>query len=310
MPAKHQTQGRASGVDLTRILKVSREELEVLSFSVGSHYRTFTVPKRSGGSRIINAPTDKLRTAQRNILDQILNKTRVHRAAKAYVPGRCTRENARFHIGQTFLAKADIRNFFGSITSANVLAQFEDLGFGSVDARLLTRLCTLNGYLPQGAPTSGYLSNLLLRQFDKNVMKFASQNNLRYTRYADDIFVSGDHIDNQALFNLLTNELKALGLQLNRRKCRIVERSARQIVTGLVVNSHVSPGRKYLRQLRMEIHYLKKFGPRVQASKLGFRSTTRYVENLRGRISYARQMLTRSKFPTDWEETVGKCIQR
>lgn len=304
MPTKHRFDTSTQVVNLAEILKASREDLEMLSFSVDSHYRTFRIPKRSSGYRIINAPTDRLRIVQRAILDEILIRKRVHRAAKAYVPGKGTRENARFHIGQAMLAKADISNFFGSITADKVLAQFQDLGYNAVDALLLTRLCTLKGFLPQGAPSSGYLSNLALREFDRSVMMFARTNGLRYTRYADDIFVSGDRFEHQRLFDLLAAELKTLGLRLNRRKCCLIENSARQVVTGLVVNSHVSPGREFLRQIRMEIHYLKLFGPRVQASKQGFRSTTRYLENLRGRISYARQMLTASKFPSEWKHTI------
>jgi RNA-directed DNA polymerase len=102
---------------------------------------------------------------------------------------------------------------------------------------------------------------------------------------------SGDHVDHSELRSFLIEKLEALGLKLNRRKFVVVKNSKRQVVTGLVVNGRVSPGRAFLKQLRQDMYYVRRFGLRDQAERRGFNSASEYLSSLRGRVAFANQVL-------------------
>lgn len=274
-------------------LQVEYDDLDSTIHNIEGHYRRFYIPKKSGGTRCITAPSPILLTIQRKILRKILQRTPPHSAAKAYVRGRGIRENARFHIGQKMLLKLDISDFFGSLSSSLVNNVFQGCVGDQEDAEVLTALCVLNDRLPQGAATSGCLSNLILRSFDTKIMKAVRCEKLRYTRYADDIAISGDPFDAGLVIEMVSENLADLGLRLNTKKTFVARiEKHRQRVTGIVVNEKLSPGRDFIRDLRKDVHFALKWGLSEHAKRAGFAGAKECLQNLQGRVAFAHQVLT------------------
>lgn len=287
--------------DLCEGLDVDPKLLERMLNNIQGQYRRFKVPKKSGGVRQISAPSAPLLKLQRKILSTYLNRLPPHPAAKAYVLGRNVRENARFHINQKTLVKLDISNFFDSISQNQVEAIFKQCTSNRNEVAALTKLCTLQGALPQGAATSGCLSNLIFRDCDKRIMRIARKQGLRYTRYADDISISGDVENANLLIQQVSTDLKRLGLTLNEKKTIVAQNArSRQTVTGLVVNEKVSPGRAFLRAIRQDLYYCQKWGLHEHSLRRGFASPHEFMQNLKGRVAWVRQILKADDFENDW----------
>lgn len=266
-------------------------------------YTKFTIPKRDGSEREICAPKPALRAVQRKILDKILAKVPTHEAAHGFVPGRSTVTNAQPHQGAELLLKFDLKDFFPTIHYYRVLGLFTSLGyyladlkFGSEDsskrvAPVLARLCcyTPNPFhwrravMPQGAPTSPALSNLICRGLDARLHGLAQANEGIYTRYADDLTFS---FPKQPLdlgrFRWWVDQIcHQEGFLVNQQKFRVIRRSQRQSVTGIVVNDTLRIPRPQRRLFRAILHNCHKHGVDSQArGRPGFR------DYLRGYASY------------------------
>jgi RNA-directed DNA polymerase len=187
-------------------------------YKTTAFYRHYTIAKRSGGLREISEPLPSLKEIQRWILDNILYKCSVSNFAKGFVPERSIRENARFHRNQPKVLSLDLEDFFPSIKGGRVYNFFKRLGYQPKVAHLLTKLCTLNGSLPQGAPTSPALSNIISLRLDKRLSGFALKEKIRYTRYADDITFSGDFDEGQLI--KFTRKVLAAEGYINAKKLR------------------------------------------------------------------------------------------
>ena len=242
---------------LARLLGVERDRL------VGMRcvYREVFIPKKSGGRRRLQVPEDELKQVQRRILRRLLVKARVHPAATAYEPGRSIVDNARPHVGQAVVLKLDLVDFFPSCSAERVDRLFRWRGWNREAAALLTQLCTREGGLPQGAPTSPRLSNLLLKPFDMCLERRVTRRKGTYTRYADDITISfpKDYPRRiRGIIQYVRRLAKAFGLEVHvGRKLRILRRHQQQRVTGLVVNDRVNLPRTQRRKLRAIAHRLK-----------------------------------------------------
>lgn len=297
--------------DLADRLKTDSGFLERLVSNISGHYRSFAIPKRRGGVRIIAAPSPALLSVQRKILQHVLLELPVHPAAKAYVPGKGLRENARFHMGQDTLIKLDIRNFFGSITDCQVAPLFLACVSNRGDAEVLTKLCTHIGKLPQGAATSGYLSNLVFAKCDKAIMRKCRRAQLRYTRYADDIVISGQVEQPAQIIKMVSREVQKIGLSLNRQKTFVARNSKdRQTVTGIVVNERLSPGRGFLRAIRQEIHFAEKWGLAEHSAREGYAAPEDCLRRLHGRVAFASQILKDQTVTNDWKEALARISTR
>jgi RNA-directed DNA polymerase len=247
-------------------------------------YRKFVISKRNGKPRTISEPLPSLKEIQSWILRNILENVQVSKFAKAYLQNRNIRDNAKHHIGKSVILKVDIQDFFGSISQEAVEQIFLNLNYSSNISNLLSKLCTLEKSLPQGAPTSPYLSNLYLSQFDEVVGNYAVKAKLRYTRYADDITFSGDFDPDEVLI-FLEKELMELKLQLNKRKTMIMRHHKRQFVTGIIVNKKMQVPREERQNLRLEMHFIEKFGLKSHLERIGNKKDN-YLEHLIGRINF------------------------
>lgn len=248
--------GQGRDVDeLARRLGMSADELG----AVRPTYREFTVAKRSGGKRVIAAPADDLKSLQRRILRRLLTRLESHPAVTGFVKGRSIVHNARPHVGKAIVVKMDIEDFFTRTTAKRVREYFHAIGWNWAACDLLVKLVTRKGGLPQGAPTSPRLSNLVNRRMDKRLAALAAKRGAVYTRYADDMTFSFAQDDGDAarkLVSLAGRIVAEEGYKIHtRKKLRIQRRSDRQVVTGLVVNERVNLPRVTRRALRAIEHH-------------------------------------------------------
>lgn len=250
------------------------------------YYRCFRIPKRNGGFRELHEPLPTLKEMQRVILDLILARLPVDPAAKAYQPGSSVKDNANFHTRQPLLLKLDVSDFFGSLREYQVYQVFHGVGYHPQVATLLAKLTCLNGSLPQGAPTSPTLSNLIFREADQRIFHFCRQANIRYTRYADDLTFSGDFKPGLVI-RRVASVIETLGLRLNPEKNRVIRRHRRQEVTGVMVNNGLRAARSRRMHLRQQLYYLSRFGLADQAAKHGTK-THLWINHLLGLAGYIR----------------------
>jgi RNA-directed DNA polymerase len=247
---------------------------------------------------------------QRWVLHNILAAYEVHRCSWAYRPGRSIVTCAKNHVGARWLVKLDVHNFFGSIHEEKVFRIFDALGYTRLLSFELARLCTRNaigehgrrighapylamprGSLPQGAPTSGALANAAMLDFDEKLANLAERRGLVYTRYSDDIVFSTIGTFTRraaALVNDASSALRNSGLEVHRRKTRIIPPGARKIVLGLTVldDTVALPG-EFKRRIEVHVRGVGKFGLVEHARHRRFRSVLSMVEHIDGCIAFA-----------------------
>ncbi len=278
------------------------------------HYVYAFRAKAHGPPRLIEAPKPRLKTMQRRILHAILDCVPTHAAAHGFVKGCSCRSGAELHKDAVVVVCFDISEFFLTTPLGRVHALFRSLGYPHAAARVLTSLCSastpeqvfdrnlsphkhtsanLRAYrephLPQGAPTSPALANHVARRLDIRLFGLAASLGGKYSRYADDLTFSGDgeFADKTAtLVEAVTGIVDDEGYALNKRKTRIMQRSVRQRVTGIVVNDHVNAPRDTFDALKATLHNCLKNGPKAEnrSGHPDFRA------HLDGRIGWIEQL--------------------
>lgn len=272
--------------DMSDAMGVSLSELRFLCYSRPvsriTHYQRFTISKKTGGERLISAPMPRLKRAQYWILENILNTLPLHDAAHGFRAGRSIVTNAQPHIGTHLVLNYDLKDFFPSIQYVRVKGLFRHMGYSEQLATLLALICTqpqvqavnLDGetyyvengmrILPQGAPSSPAVTNLLCRRLDKRLQGAAKSAGFRYSRYADDMTFSAPRSHAKHFGKLqwrLENIVKDEGFELHPDKSRAMRANNQQQVTGIVVNSKASLDRKTLKRFRAVLFQIEKDGP-------------------------------------------------
>ncbi|AYC30335.1 retron St85 family RNA-directed DNA polymerase [Paenisporosarcina cavernae] len=278
-------------IHLGQLIGISHEYMFKVANDASYFYKSFRIKKLNGGSRKISEPLPNLKIIQKWILEEILYKLNIHPSAKAYVKGLSIKDNVKFHRNQKTVLKLDIIRFFNNVKEDLIYRIFKEIGYSKEISWLLTRLCILNGALPQGAVTSPYLSNLVMLNFDRKIYSYCKKKRIRYTRYADDLTFSGE-INKHHVISRVKNELLKIHLQLNESKIRVLKNHQRQIITGIVVNKKIQTSIIYRKKIRQEVYYIKKFGIYNHISKtLGITDINtelelKYLKSLIGRIHF------------------------
>ncbi len=243
--------------DLAAHSGLSSGQLWYLAFAGSNAYTTFRLAKRSGGTRLIERPISSLRVAQRWILRNILDRLRTTPRSFGFERGSKLRFHAEEHAGARAVLTLDIKNFFPSITIARVTQMYRIAGYASRSASILAHLCTSGGALPQGAPTSPRLANLVCFRMDRRLAKFAERKGVVYSRYADDMSFSASSAEVLAKHQpFIAHIVRDSGFRLNSAKTRLIGPAGRKTVTGLVLAQEtVGIGRKRLRELRAQIQH-------------------------------------------------------
>lgn len=257
------------------------------------YYRHYEIPKKNGGIRSIEEPFPSLKEIQTWILENILTPASilyVSPVAKAFMPGKNLKDNARFHKNKRTVVSLDLHNFFGSIRFGSVYGIFKGLGYNESVAVMLTKLCMLKGSLPQGAPTSPMLSNLMFSELDGKIFRYCKERKIMYTRYADDMTFSSDSMDVAHLIAYVNMLVKTKHLKLNEEKTKVMGRGSSQNVTGVVVNDGMQVSKKYRDRVRQEIYYSIKFGFQGHMSRVELpkwiKTPIQYKHHLLGKINF------------------------
>ena len=272
-------------------LGFSAKTLYGLSNSLEKHYHTVYLPKSDGSKRKLSVPDLILKLVQKSIADNILIQYPISKYSKAYKPGSSIQKNARPHVGKKKILKLDIEGFFDHILYSRVKdTVFYEEKYSESIRILLTMLCYYNDSLPQGAPTSPAITNIIMYDFDETVGAFCNEKNIAYTRYCDDMTFSGC-FDEREIISFVKGELRKLGLFLKNRKTAVISASKRQVVTGIVVNEKMNVTKDYKKTIRQEIYYIKKFGLDEHLKRLGISDKQQYVLSLKGRIAFVLQTI-------------------
>lgn len=262
-----------------------------ISNNIEKNYKIYKIKKRNGKYRNICEPSSNLKQIQKRILTNILNNKSISKYAKAYHKGVGLKDNAIPHINKEMILKLDIKDFFENISFVDIYNScFSIEYFPKSVGMILTYLCTYDNHLTQGSPTSAYISNLVMKEFDEELGNWCNLKNISYTRYSDDMTFSGEFNPSELIVKV-RKMLYKLGLELNNNKIHIVHKSSSQKVTGIVVNEKLQVNIKYRNKIRQEIYYIKKFGlsSHMKKSDINIESK-KYLNKLYGRIIYVLQI--------------------
>ncbi len=295
------------------------------------YYRVFPIAKRNGDKRWISVPSKSLLKIQKWINKEILSSefvlNNISYNSTAYISKKGHIFNAKQHFGNNDVVKLDITRFFESISERQVFHVFHNLGYKPYVCFILSRVCTRTirlssdkriltdpkrwatnkeykfssssqnqkaqsiGHLPQGAPTSPLLSNLISQNFDKKVVEIAQSKYLTYTRYADDLVLSGSiesRSEASALIRNISKILREDGFKINFQKTRYRPKGSRQIITGICINdsNQIRVPKSYKDKVRQELYYISKFGLSNHCRKIGVQNPATYLLRLEGKIKY------------------------
>ncbi len=278
--------------------KTSEEKIRLLymvSSHVQDHYCKCYKKKADGTRRVLLMPDPFLKEIQRRLLHCVLDRLPISSAAAAYYCGASVAKNAVHHVGKRQILKLDIKDFFGNITAEMVYQKaFPSIYFPPQAAALLTALCCYDGYLPQGAPTSAAISNLVMKDFDSYMETWCADRNICYTRYCDDMVFSGA-FDWVLVKRKVRSYLNAMGFELNSQKTCVARQGQKQLVTGVTVNEKAQAPKDYRKKLRQEIYYCRKFGAtshleRIQESGAQGKDVSGYLQQLLGKVNFVLQV--------------------
>ncbi len=298
--------------------------------SGAKRYKTFTIKKKSGKDRIINAPAKGLKLIQQCLNEILQTYYQINDNACGFIPDRSIVYGAKLHTDKPYVLNIDLKDFFDTITFPRVkkvltIPPFNLTGSKEPVAYIITSLCChpkavakidengekiteIKQVLPQGAPTSPILTNIVCRNLDRHLAGLAKRFKANYSRYADDItFSAHKNIFQQDSVFML--ELKRIiedeqGLTINPEKTRVQSKRQRQEVTGLVVNKKVNVPQRYVKQLRLWIHYWEKFGiekaqhfflQQYITQRGNVKSHKSHIENvIGGKLDYMRMVVGES----------------
>lgn len=270
--------------DLAHESRLSKGMIYQFSKRSRKHYYFYDIPKRSGGSRRIAQPSRNLKAMQAWILHRILGPLLPTVASTAFQKGQSIIDNALPHLGSRAILSLDLEDFFPSVPAKWVYSIFRSLGYSNWICTIFTNICTVDGGLPQGSPSSPKLANLACIRLDRRLSGYVGPRGIAYTRYADDLTFSS--ISETAIRNS-TRFIKTIiedeGFQINEKKTRIAGPGRCHRVTGLIVTEEsVGIGRQKLRELRARIYDLRCIPIEADAR--------REIEHLRGWFAHLKSV--------------------
>lgn len=293
---------------------LSYKTLEQIIGNRDEFYKSFKIRKKRGGKREIRAPRDLMKYLQRWILENILKKVEVDTdVCMAFHDKSSIRANALVHADSPVILKMDLYRFFDTITEKRVYGVFHELGYHKNLAIDLARLTTIQStdaywwkiknnpyfpieyltqqpaYLPQGAPTSPAISNLVARNLDRRLKMLAKKLGCKYTRYADDLTFSGDMACLPSI-PFVEQIIREEGFIPNRSKTMVRKKGQRQTVTGLTVTEGVHVPKAYKKDIWRHLHFCTKYDPISHLQRIGMEDKASYKEWLLGRIHFVKSI--------------------
>ena len=271
---------------LSLLIGIEKKLLASIIFYDKEHlYKTIKIPKKTKGYRQLDVPMSTLKYIQKWILKNILNEIPSSQYVTGFEKDMSIVENAKRHLNKQCIINIDLKDFFPSVTKKMVYNIFYNLGYNKELAYIFTTLCIYKQCIPQGAPTSPKLANLCCKNLDKRIGALCKKYNAIYSRYADDITISGE----KYIKNILTPVkliIEDESFHLNHNKTRILYKGQRQEVTGLNLNTgKVTVPQSYKKELQKEIYYCKKYGVSNHLTHIKCNKAF-YKEHLYGKAYY------------------------
>lgn len=292
---------------LKAYLQASDKELSVIRKHRSKMYSHFTIPKKSGGVRFIDAPNPRLLYLQRKLLEVFVKMHKPRNPVHGFVHKRSAITNANEHINRNYVLNIDLKDFFPTITQDRVSGLFATFGVPSDVRDVIMSICCLNSRLPQGAPTSPIISNMICLRMDREIMGFCKTRRIKYSRYADDLTFSlytaphqlfsenvpsPGRLTSSQISGVLTSIISSNGFTINEDKIRYFGISSRKEVTGLIVSNIVNVPRKFVRNIRATLFDIEKNGypaAQIKFSKL-YTKINPLSEHVRGKITWISQV--------------------
>ncbi|AZZ46133.1 reverse transcriptase [Pseudomonadaceae bacterium SI-3] len=266
----------SNNTELANLLKIPVARLTYYAYYLPDEqkYTSFNIRKRNGNPRLIEAPIKGLKDIQRAISVYLYEQYKPRSCVFAYVQGKGIVEHASIHIGQRWLLRFDLKDFFHTIKTSRIsgLLRRPPYSLAKGPAETIARICSKDGRLTQGSPSSPVISNLLCKGLDYKIKELAAKNKCYYSRYADDIFISNNGsvfpsaiairtLEGTAELSLALQEIvSASGFQINKSKTTLRMRSERQIVTGIIVNRKSNIPKEFLNSVRAALYAWERFG--------------------------------------------------
>lgn len=286
---------------LALFLGVPRSKLTYLLYIKGINncYHSFSIPKKSGGTRTINVPCGELKSIQKTLAN-ILYEYQISiwemenitpNISHGFTKGKTIFTNAKIHTNKKYVLNIDLENFFDSFHFGRVCGYFEKNKFFDTFhevATIIAQLTCYKGKLPQGAPTSPIITNLICQILDFRLLHIAKKFHLDYTRYADDLTFSTNDKHFIDLYNNFYSKVKKeickSGFSINEKKTRLQYKDSKQTVTGLVVNKKPNINRKYYKTTKAMALNLYKNNSFIINGETGD------LNQLNGRFSFINQI--------------------
>lgn len=246
-------------------------------------YNTYKIRKKAGGYRWIMSPNEDLKFVQNWIKTNILDKVYIHDAAYGFTKGKSIVNNAEMHVGKELILNIDLYRYFDTITEKRVYGLFKNLGYTEklsfdlarllcvrppksysndirIENRLKKKFIKIKpAILPQGAPTSPIISNIISTKLDEVLTKYSARCGVCYSRYADDITFSGNRKDMLSLA-IIKKIIRQQGFTINIKKTKYISNCKKQSVTGLTVNNGIFVNKEITKTIKQELYYCLKFG--------------------------------------------------
>lgn len=283
-------------------LGLSPKELKKIWWYRGRMYARFEIAKGGGKARQITAPDKRLKILQSKLAPLLDQLYRVRNPVHGFVPARSVKTNAEAHGRRRFVVNLDLKEFFPTITENRIKGLLRSLGMDVRVADIIARLCCVNDHLPQGAPTSPVLSNMICFRLDTELLHAAKAARSIYTRYADDITFSSyqppaplfegalpavGRFSPDTLAPALRNAFAGNGFTVNPDKAHYADRNSRRIVTGVKINAGLNVDRRYVRHIRALLHSVEALGLEDAQQKYTDSGGKGVIDqHLRGKIAY------------------------
>lgn len=277
---------------LASLIGWSSSGLHHLLNNINDNYETYDIRKKSNQNetREITAPSYALKQAQWWVYHSLLVRDdRVSIYAQGFMERRGIKTNALPHQGAIWLLNLDLKDFFDNIYANRVYNYFFSLGYEKRVCWALTTICTYDRHLPQGAPTSPYLSNILSRSMDDEIAHYCEVNGFVYSRYADDITISSKDWNKVPSVNEVKKIVERNGFRLNHNKTTLRHKGQKMEVTGLTIGAGVHVPKAYRNEILRELHFCEKYSPVVHSRSM-YSDKMFYKEWLLGRIQYVRSV--------------------
>lgn len=245
---------------MSKATRISVETLRLMIYRADFRYRIYSVEKKGPEKkmRTIYQPSRELKALQGWVLRNILDKLSSSPFSMGFEKKQSILNNATPHMGANFILNIDLEDFFPSLTAEKVFGVFLSLGYNRLIASSLTKICCYKNILPQGAPSSPKLANLICSKLDYRIQGYAGSRGLIYTRYADDLTLSAQSMRKVLKAkDFLTSIIPTEGLTVNSKKTCISGPRSQKKVTGLVISQEkVGVGRLKYKEIRAKIHHI------------------------------------------------------